>query len=414
MSHVTGNPNSRQAALCMAERGWLAEFHTTLAWRSGSRARVLPAAWREVLEKRAFPPAVTPALRGHPWREVLRLMLRDVFPRMQTGPLARWRGIEHVALGFDRAVGRAVMRSRNVTAVYGYMDSSVETFQAARRRGMRTIYELPSPYWRTALGIMQEEASLQPAWAATLPHMSADTPKMRRRDEELRLADAVVVPSAFVKDSLRHAPGLRAEIHVVPYGGPEPAAGPSRERPAGPLRVLFAGTLTQAKGLSYLDEAARSLGPAITLTLAGAQHEDGGCAALRDFLARHRHVGQLSHAQLLAEMDHHDVLVLPTLLEGMPLVALEAFSRGLPVIATHHAGLGGVLEDGREGFLVPIRDAAALSNRLTRLMHEADLLRKMRGAAEELGRRQSWACYRVALAATLSQVTGLSAPPALN
>jgi glycosyltransferase involved in cell wall biosynthesis len=53
--------------------------------------------------------------------------------------------------------------------------------------------------------------------------------------------------------------------------------------------------------------------------------------------------------------------------EGLPNVVIEAMACGAPVVATHHAGIGEAVEDGRTGILVPSGDAAALAAALRRL-----------------------------------------------
>jgi glycosyltransferase involved in cell wall biosynthesis len=72
-----------------------------------------------------------------------------------------------------------------------------------------------------------------------------------------------------------------------------------------------------------------------------------------------------------------DVLVLPSLSEGTPLVTLEAMSAGVPVVATAVGGIPQQLTDGREGFLVPPRDATAIARAVVRLIEDRQLRREM-------------------------------------
>jgi glycosyltransferase involved in cell wall biosynthesis len=53
--------------------------------------------------------------------------------------------------------------------------------------------------------------------------------------------------------------------------------------------------------------------------------------------------------------------------EGTPVAVLEAMMSGLPVVATRHAGIGEVIDHGRNGFLVEERDVQAMSNAMIRL-----------------------------------------------
>jgi glycosyltransferase involved in cell wall biosynthesis len=72
-----------------------------------------------------------------------------------------------------------------------------------------------------------------------------------------------------------------------------------------------------------------------------------------------------------------DLFVLPSYLrEGIPRVLLEAASMGLPLVTTNTPGCNEVVADGVNGFLVPVRDVAALTHAITRLLEQPDLRRR--------------------------------------
>ncbi|WP_395750210.1 glycosyltransferase family 4 protein [Prosthecobacter sp.] len=311
---------------------------------------------------------------------------------------------------FDLAVSRAVERRSGLSTVHAYMDTAEQTFLAARQRGIRTIYELPTPYWRFTRDIVASETKHQPEWAVTLPVMDENSESMRRRDRELQLADWVIVPSDLVRDSLNLAPPFKAKVHVVPYGCPEfpvpisdlpsPVA-----QPHSVLRVLYVGSLNQGKGLAYLAEGMTGLEEVATLTVIGSRTSVEPCAALDRFLSANRHRSGLSNEEVLAEMRQHDVLVLPTLYEGLALVLLEAMTCGMTVITTPHSGLAGLIQDGKEAFLVPIRNATAIHDRLRQLVGDADCLKRMRQMAQVWSQKHSWRRYREDLLALITSAT---------
>ncbi len=68
-----------------------------------------------------------------------------------------------------------------------------------------------------------------------------------------------------------------------------------------------------------------------------------------------------------------DIFLLPSLKEGVPYVLLEAGVAEIPCVATHTGGIPEVLENGKNGFVEPISDAAALADALTKLSENADL-----------------------------------------
>ena len=70
-------------------------------------------------------------------------------------------------------------------------------------------------------------------------------------------------------------------------------------------------------------------------------------------------------------MDLTDIFVLPTYyFEGLPVSILEAMACGKPVIATRHRGCEDVVVDGETGFLVPIKKATALVEKILQLLDD--------------------------------------------
>jgi glycosyltransferase involved in cell wall biosynthesis len=268
--------------------------------------------------------------------------------------------------------------------------------------------------------LIEEEAALQPEWAVTLQGISDSDEKLRCKDEELALATDIVVPSTFVRNTLRKAGCLQARISLIPYG--TPALGPGRKPRTptdGKLKVLFVGALSQRKGLSYLLQAVTRLASQIDLTIVGRRVAE--CPVLDAALRVHHWIPSLSHDEVLEEMSRNDVMVFPSLFEGCGLVVLEAASRGVPVITTPNTVGSDFVSDGDDGFIVPIRDAAAIVEKLEILLLNRDRLDAMSRAAIHKAAQHSWEQYRHRLAITVrqalskdittSQSSYLEAPP---
>ncbi len=395
LAHPTANQNVRQTALALAEAGLLAEFWTCINWRqSGFLDTLLRSAprLRNELRRRSFPEQLTPFLRTYPWREWGRQLGGqlgwDALTRTERGLCS----IDSVYLSLDRQVARRIGSSLTNKAVYAYDGGALETFRAARKRGLVCIYEHPIVHWRLVRQLQEEEAQLHPEWAPTLGGLADSAEKLDRKDEELALADIVITPSSFAKESLAMAPTVSAPIHVVLYGA-DLARNPIPKRSGnGKLRVLFVGPLSQAKGLGYLLEAADHLKNEIELTLIGRRISPLVPAAA--LLHRYRWIPSLAHRELLSEMSQHDLLVLPSLHEGFGLVLTEAMSQGLAIITTSHTAGPDLISDGGEGFLVPVRSAAAIEEKLALLSRERDRLIAMQQAARDRAMSLSWQIYR--------------------
>ncbi len=89
--------------------------------------------------------------------------------------------------------------------------------------------------------------------------------------------------------------------------------------------------------------------------------------------------------ELMALMD---VFVLPSWREGMPRSAIEAAASGLPLVMTDIRGCREVIDDGHEGLLVPVRDPAALTEAILRLLHDPAMRARMGAAARVRAERE--------------------------
>jgi glycosyltransferase involved in cell wall biosynthesis len=361
---------------------------------------MLPAGVRRQLERRSFSAQFASRIHTHPWRETGRLLASRLNLR---GLTAHERGVfsvDSVYQTLDRHVARRLAGQPQINAVYSYEDGALNLFLAARRAACECIYDLPIGYWRAAQKLQQEEAELQPDWAPTLSANLDSPEKLDRKDQELLLANRIIVASTFTWKTLALAPHISAPVSIVPYGAPE--VGPRRTMSRrGPLKVLFTGILSQRKGVSYLFEAIARLGRDVELTLIG--QPAGRCEALERQLKRHRWIRSLPHAEVLQEMGRHDVLVFPSLFEGFGLVILEAMSRGLAVITTPHTAGPDFISDGKDGFIVPIRSSDAIAGKLDTLVHDRDLLQSVGDAARQTAAKHSWQNYRKSLLCAITK-----------
>jgi colanic acid/amylovoran biosynthesis glycosyltransferase len=155
-----------------------------------------------------------------------------------------------------------------------------------------------------------------------------------------------------------------------------------RQPPVGRPVLLFAGRLTEKKGLTYLIDAVAMLaarGRDLELVIVG----DGRLAEPLERQSRElalgervRFLGKQSQDDLIATIRRAHVFVAPSVTassgdqEGVPNVLKEAMASGMPVVATDHGGIPELVEDGVSGFLVPERDTTALAQRIAALLDD--------------------------------------------
>ena len=210
LSHPTANQNVRQAALALAEAGVLEEFWTCVNWQQGSfldRSLAFAPRLQNELRRRSFPAELAPFIRTHSWREWGRQVAGQLGWPQLTRDEPGLFSVDAVYLSLDRRVAKRLASSSTINAVYAYDAGALATFRAARKRGLRCIYEHPTIYWRMVRQYQREEAELHPEWAPTLGALVDSDEKLARKDEELALADLVITPSTFAKESVARAPG---------------------------------------------------------------------------------------------------------------------------------------------------------------------------------------------------------------
>jgi starch synthase len=393
VSHPTGNANVSAVVSALHEDELLAAFYTCIAWRPESAmARWVPGGLRSMLERRARVQLPTELVRTRPLRELIRNLYIKAGKKHLIAKSTHPFSIDGVYRDLDSYVARSLKGYPGLQAVYAYEDGALRQFREAHGRGKYCFYDLPIGYWRANRKISAEEAELQPAWRGTLNALADSEAKCALKDQELELADTVMVPSTFVKSTLDLYPGKK-QIVVNPFGVPANIAAP-RERTERnqPLRVLYVGSLTQRKGIAYLFEAVEKAGKAVSLTVVG--RKVGQSEMLDRCCAQHRWLASLPHAEILAEMRRHDVFVFPSLFEGLALVLGEAISQGLPVITTSNSGGTDILRDGMDGFIVPIRNAEAITARLMQLHEDRTLLQQMSDSTLERAAQLTWQGYK--------------------
>jgi colanic acid/amylovoran biosynthesis glycosyltransferase len=210
---------------------------------------------------------------------------------------------------------------------------------------------------------------------------------------KVRDADFVVCVSDYGRSQLMALVDEEhwRKIRVVRCGVDVTAVPAHGHRSAnGPPAVLAVGRLVPIKGHGVLIEAIARLagsGESVTATIVG----DGPRRAALERLAQQLGIANLiTFAGTVGQDDigHYyksaDVFCLPSFVEGLPVVLLEAMVFGLPVVASHITAIPELVEDGRSGLLVPPGRADLLADALQSLL--ADPGRRAELAAE--GRRR--------------------------
>jgi glycosyltransferase involved in cell wall biosynthesis len=286
-------------------------------------------------------------------------------------------------LHFDGYVAAHLPEAQAFQGVVGQCTRSLE---AAKRRGMVTVLDVVNTHVDDFRAHMDRESRKFGLKGAIGPVMH------RRMLKEYQLADVVRVMSERAGRTFL-ARGFPAERLVVATPPLDVADFPQARFAESTFRVGFVGLIEPWKGFHYLLEAwdALKLKDA-ELVLWGGSGSRAATHMLRDFQARNaslqvrpaevRHVG---YGEVYGKMS---VLVHPSLSDGFSYAVAEAMASGVPVIVTDNTGAADLVEDGVNGYVVPIADVRALQERLEHLHRHPELLPAMGAKARETVQRR--------------------------
>lgn len=184
------------------------------------------------------------------------------------------------------------------------------------------------------------------------------------------------------------AGGLPANRIVVKPNFVHPDPGPG---PHGDGYALFVGRLSAEKGLRTVLRAWHDHRPPVPLKIAGEGPLAGEVAAAAERCRQVEWLGPRCRSQVLRLMQQARFLLFPSeLYENFPMVIVEAYAAGLPIIAANQGAAAHLVEHGRTGLHFQVGDAADLAAQVRwSLQHPHELAAMSRRARSEFARKYS-------------------------
>ena len=126
------------------------------------------------------------------------------------------------------------------------------------------------------------------------------------------------------------------------------------------IRVFFSGNLTLRKGVQWLPAIASHLRDRIKIYYTQGLRTRVGLPPADNLNA----IGPIPHPQMAERYQDMDMLLMPTVREGLSLSVLEAMACGLPIIASDCSSMPELVDDGKGGFLCPVGDTRAFAEKI--------------------------------------------------
>jgi starch synthase len=260
---------------------------------------------------------------------------------------------------FDRWVCRQLTPGDHIISSYGYAN---ECFKFIRAHGGKTFVDAGNShienFWET---LTQEHRRWNCPTPPAAPHWIA-----RAKEMLAGHTDYVLSPSSYVTNSFL-ARGFKPEQilkNVYPVNLSLFTLRTGSRPQNQPLTVISTGSLSLRKGTPYLLEAFRIVQKSIPKArlLLTRLVED----SVKGIVPKYADLNiewspSLPHPELAERLRNADIFILPSLEDGFARTVTEALACGLPVVTTPNTGASDLIVPGKNGEVVPIRNASALA-----------------------------------------------------
>ncbi len=206
----------------------------------------------------------------------------------------------------------------------------------------------------------------------------------------LKYIDYYIVPSNFVKKSLINEGIDKNKIFIVPFGVDIIKFKPIEKEYDGTFKVAFSGNVNNRKGIPYLIRAWKELNlKDAELNIYGIVYPE-----VKKYFKDIEKYNIKVHGfvkNIEKELPKNHIYVFPSLLEGSAKSVYEALACGLPVITTENAG--SVVEDGKEGFIIPTQDVESLKEKILFFYNHRETIKEFGKRARKKAEQYTWENY---------------------
>jgi glycosyltransferase involved in cell wall biosynthesis len=260
----------------------------------------------------------------------------------------------------------------------GWSSFSLHSLRRARKLGAVTVLERGSSHIQYQDDILRDEYDrfgINPV----LPHEKIIEKELNEYEE----TDYISVPSSYVYNTFIEQGIPEHKLVMNAYGVELDEFYPGN-RQDDVFRVIYCGAMSLRKGVQYLMQAFSELSLANSeLLMVGDMLPEMEQIYDRYKSSTIKHRAAVKQSELRDIYVTGSVFILPSIEEGMAMVQAQAMACGLPLLCTTNTGGGDLIEDGQQGFVIPIRDVAELKDKIEWFYCNQELARDMGHAASE-------------------------------
>lgn len=391
-------PHVKQNVLAYYEHGCLQFFYCSFVYHPNNKLFSIIGQIKSVqkeLGRRAFTTIPIEHFKIRPLPELIRSLAARKFSSIVTDRIWEW-----AELGFDHWVSKRLLKDKP-NIIHTYEHAALKTLKIAKANGIFTIYEQLSQHHAFFTPIVEQQLKLYPQLQSNKSDLLINkkaTRRNKRRDEELAITDLILCNSSFTKDTLINAGINENKIKIIPLAFPKTLEKINEKAKNKPIKFLYAGNQSIRKGTHLLYEAWRKCdfgNNEAELWLVGKINEE---LLLGKNLPANVVVKEnIPHDELMLLYQEVDVFVLPTLADGFGMVVTEAMSQGVPVITTTNSCGPDIIDNKKNGWVIPAGDINAIEKAMRWVINNRDQLPEISSNALEKARSWQWVDYRNAL-----------------
>ncbi|GMQ78950.1 MAG: hypothetical protein BMS9Abin02_1499 [Anaerolineae bacterium] len=413
---VVAHPNaqhSHKLAVALQKAGMLQAYCTGLytAWNQPpfNYLTWLPHPLRKRIEKKVF----HRFRRNHPELDPARVKTIGIWSNIAMATLFRagaktpWamNGFQNQLARFQQQVAEISRATADIMVLYDM--NAYFGLLATENTTIIRVLDMASTHPIVRNEVYRVEAARWPAFSDQMVILSRQSLRFAQLQLEPIMADYLLVGSEWVKSTCV-ANGVTPErIYVVHYGVDTTLFYPRNLQSdvrLKPFCILYIGNASTGKGFPYLIQTLQLLTDLdIELICCGV---NSGQLSVNQDLGRVRlsFKGYQSHGEIARLMRESDMLFHPTVLEGFSLTCLEAMASGLPVLTTPRSGTAEIIEDGHNGFVVPVGNIEAMQKVVNRLYQKPEFGRQVAMAARATAEKYSWGTYEQKIGQVFSEI----------
>jgi glycosyltransferase involved in cell wall biosynthesis len=281
----------------------------------------------------------------------------------------------------------------NTDIIVGWSGFSKLSFEKANKFKCIKVLERGSAHIKFQKEILEEEYLM----LGIKPNIPSE--KMIKKEiEEYDLADCIIVPSDFAKNTFLKFGISEKKVIKIPYGVDLKEFYKIKDYKShdDKFRIISTGTLCVRKGIQYLIQAFIELDLINSeLVFVGPTNVE-----MKDYLNKYKKfknikfVSKQRQDRLKYFYNKSDLNVQCSIEDGFGMVIPQAMACGLPVICTENTGGSEIIDDGVDGYVIPIRNINILKNKIKELYSDRKKLNQMSFKAHEKSiKKLSWEKY---------------------